>query len=121
MVSGAQAVASHIGLALAIADADWVLTGEGRSDSQTLSGKAPDCVAALARSAGVPVSLLSGAIIADDAGRLAAAFDGCYSLCNRPMALDVAMREAAHLIAGQAEQLARTILAAAPTKRRGAI
>lgn len=112
MVSGAQAVASHIGLAKAVAEADWVLTGEGRSDSQTLSGKAPACVAALARSAGVPVSLLSGAIIADDEGRLAAAFDGCYSLCNRPMALDVAMQEAARLIAGQAEQLARTILAA---------
>ncbi|WP_374556468.1 glycerate kinase [Aquitalea pelogenes] len=112
MVSGAQAVASHIGLAQAVAEADWVLTGEGRSDSQTLSGKAPACVAALARSVGVPVSLLSGAIIADDAGRLAAAFDGCYSLCNRPMVLDVAMQEAAHLLTQQAEQLARTILAA---------
>ena len=112
MVSGAQAVARHIRLAEALADAHWVLTGEGRSDSQTLSGKAPACVAGLARSASVPVSLLSGAIIADDAGRLAAAFDGCYSLCNRPMTLDVAMQEARHLIASQAEQLARTILAA---------
>ncbi|NWK76792.1 glycerate kinase [Aquitalea sp. LB_tupeE] len=112
MVSGAKAVASHIGLATAVAEADWVLTGEGRSDSQTLSGKAPACVATLAKSAGVPVSLLSGAVIADDAGRLAATFNGCYSLCNRPMTLDVAMQEAAHLIASQAEQLARTILAA---------
>lgn len=112
MVSGALAVAQHIALAKEIAAADWVLTGEGRSDSQTLSGKAPACVANLARQAGVPVSLLSGAILADDGGDLVAAYDGCYSLCNRPMTLDAAMGEAVERIAQQSQQLARTILAA---------
>lgn len=112
MVSGAQAVAGHIALAEEIASADWVLTGEGRSDSQTLSGKAPACVAALARQSGVPVSLLSGAIMTDAAGALVNAFDGCYSLCNRPMTLATAMEEARVRIVQQAEQLARTVLAA---------
>lgn len=116
MASGAQAVARHIGLADEIASADWVFTGEGRSDSQTLSGKAPACVASLARQAGVPVSLLSGAIIADHAGALTRAFDGCYSLCNRPMTLGEAMSEAQERIAQQTEQLARTILAVRPER-----
>lgn len=112
MQSGAQAVARHLGLAAALQRVDWVFSGEGRSDSQTLAGKAPACVAALARAAGVPVSLLSGAVIADEQGALAGSFDGCYSLCNRPMSLDSAMQEAPQRLAQLAEQVARTILAA---------
>jgi len=112
MQSGAQAVARHIGLAEAVSQVDWVLTGEGRSDSQTLSGKAPACVAELAHAATVPVSLLSGAILADEQGLLSGGFAGCFSLCNRPMSLETAMQEAAPRLAHMAEQLARTILAA---------
>ncbi|HJV06389.1 MAG TPA: glycerate kinase [Chromobacteriaceae bacterium] len=108
---GAQAVARHIGLAEALQMADWVLTGEGRSDGQTLAGKAPLQVAAMARQAGVPVSLLSGAVVPDGDGQLVRAFDGCFSLCNRPMTLSQAMDEAEARIAQQAEQLARLVLA----------
>ncbi|WP_000652813.1 glycerate kinase, partial [Bacillus cereus] len=38
--SGAETVADHIGLDEALAGADWLITGEGRSDAQTLHGKA---------------------------------------------------------------------------------
>ncbi|MCL6262544.1 glycerate kinase [Craterilacuibacter sp. RT1T] len=110
--SGAQAVASHTGLAAALCEADWVLTGEGASDAQTLSGKAPFVVAQLAQAAGVPVSLLSGAIRPDGAGRLAAAFDGCFSLCSGPMPLTTAMAQAPALLEQACEQLARTVLRA---------
>ncbi|WP_293813740.1 glycerate kinase [uncultured Aquitalea sp.] len=115
MRSGAEAVAEHTGLAAALTQADWALSGEGRSDSQTLSGKAPACVAALAATAGVPVSLISGAVEADAEGRLAQRFQGMFSLCNRPMTLAMALDEAAERVAECAEQLARAILAA----RRG--
>lgn len=40
--------------------ADCIITGEGKSDSQTLSGKVPQKV--LEHSGGVPVILLSGKI-----------------------------------------------------------
>ncbi|MXR36766.1 glycerate kinase [Neisseriaceae bacterium B2N2-7] len=111
-ISGAQAVADHTGLAAALREADWVLTGEGASDEQTLSGKAPFVVAQLARAAGVPVSLLSGAIRPDPAGRLAASFDGCFSLCSGPMPLSAAMGQAPALLEQACEQLARTVLRA---------
>ena len=42
--------------------ADYVITGEGKSDEQTLSGKAPIGVAKLAKEQGVPTILLSGMI-----------------------------------------------------------
>ncbi|MBI3144934.1 MAG: glycerate kinase [Pseudogulbenkiania sp.] len=109
--SGAAALAEHAGLAEAIAWADWVLTGEGCSDGQTLAGKAPARVAELARAAGVPVSLLSGAVLPDAEGRLAAHFDGCFSLCNRPLTLDAAMQDAGPLLEQAAEQLARLLQA----------
>lgn len=48
-----------------IADADLVVTGEGRSDSQTLMGKVPYGVLRRCQQKALPVCLLSGAI--DDA------------------------------------------------------
>ncbi|WP_174875762.1 glycerate kinase [Vogesella oryzae] len=108
--SGAAAVAAAAGLAARMAAADWVITGEGRSDSQTLHGKAPALVAQLAREAGVPVSLLSGAV--EDNPVLAACFDGCFSLCPQPATLAEAMQHAAIWLARVAEQMLRLRLAA---------
>ena len=57
---GAETVARLIGLDAALAGADWLITGEGRSDVQTLHGKAPFIACSHARAAGVPATLLSG-------------------------------------------------------------
>ncbi|GIT80871.1 hypothetical protein LLS1_25400 [Leifsonia sp. LS1] len=65
MTAGAPAVAEALGLPARIASADLVITGEGRYDSQSASGKAPEHVAELARRAGVPVLLAAGAIAAE--------------------------------------------------------
>jgi glycerate kinase len=69
---GAPAVAEALGLAATIAGADLVITGEGRFDGQSEAGKAPTCVAALARAAGVPTALVAGAVEASVAGFAAA-------------------------------------------------
>lgn len=57
---GAAAVASVTGLDAAIADADVVITGEGKLDFQTAHGKAPGWVAARAREAGARVLAIAG-------------------------------------------------------------
>lgn len=44
-----------------IHNADLVITGEGRTDSQTVNGKVPTGVARLAKRHGVPVVCLSAA------------------------------------------------------------
>lgn len=62
MRPGVQLVAEAVGLAEAIAGADLVFTGEGRVDRQTLAGKVPSGVSALARAAGVPVIVLGGEV-----------------------------------------------------------
>ncbi|MGN6319093.1 glycerate kinase [Trinickia sp.] len=105
--AGAEVVASQVELDAALAGADWLITGEGRSDAQTLHGKAPFIACRHARAAGVPATLLSGGIDSSALARLGAHFTGCFSPAPGPITLDVAIRDAARLLTNEAEQLAR--------------
>ncbi|MCW2752309.1 MAG: glycerate kinase [Aeromicrobium sp.] len=60
--SGAEEIAARSGLDAAIAAADLVITGEGRFDSQSASGKIPHHIATLAADVGVASSLIAGLI-----------------------------------------------------------
>ncbi|MBL8020870.1 MAG: glycerate kinase [Leptospirales bacterium] len=59
---GFAAIANLLGLEGEIKNADLVLTGEGKTDNQTESGKAPAGVIALAKQLGKPAILISGSI-----------------------------------------------------------
>ncbi|PYE13889.1 glycerate kinase [Paraburkholderia silvatlantica] len=109
---GAEVVARTIGLDKALDRADWLITGEGRSDVQTLHGKAPFIACRHAAAAGVPATLLSGAVDAAALPRLAEHFSGCFSPAPGPITLETAIRDAARLLANEAEQLARLKYAA---------
>ncbi|MEV5069685.1 glycerate kinase [Microbacterium sp. LMI12-1-1.1] len=65
LVPGSAAVADLVGLADAVAQASFVVTGEGSYDGQSAAGKVPAHVAAIGTSAGVPVGLVAGRITAD--------------------------------------------------------
>jgi len=105
--SGAEVVCELSGLDAALVGADWVITGEGRSDAQTALGKVPWVVAQHARRAGVAVTLVSGSVAEADLTRLSGHFDGCFAIAPRPMPLEEAMAKAAALLADRTEQLAR--------------
>jgi glycerate kinase len=76
LVSGFDLVAEAIQLEDKVASADLVITGEGSLDQQTLGGKGPAGVAAMARRRGIPVVAAAGRAEA----RAAALFDGVMSL-----------------------------------------
>lgn len=107
--SGAQVVADLVGLDAALDGADWAITGEGRSDRQTLLAKAPFVVAGRAAARGVPVTLVSGAVDASSLAELAPHFAGCFGLPDAPMSLDACIAGAATLLEARAGQLARLI------------
>ena len=117
---GVEVVAGIIGLADALDAADLVITGEGRADEQTLSGKAAMGVASLARSRNSPVILLCGAL-----GPGAAALDasGAFTvvqpIADRPMSLDESMADTERLLANAAERVARTLEAGIGLAERG--
>jgi glycerate 2-kinase len=109
--SGAVTVARLSGLANACKGADWLITGEGRSDAQTLLGKTPFAAAKIARehgNANLLATLLSGGVDPAALVELNKMFNGgCFSLVPGPMALDQAVIRAAELLANAAEQMAR--------------
>ena len=62
LVSGIDMVLDAIGFDSIIKDADLIITGEGRIDSQTLAGKTPYGVLQRAKYQGIPVVAIGGSI-----------------------------------------------------------
>lgn len=96
MVSGAQFIMQKCWFNQVVKTADWVITGEGRSDHQTLNGKLPMAVATTAREHGIKVALISGDI--EPSLLLAAAFDAVIPARPAGMSVHVAMRNAEELL-----------------------
>lgn len=104
---GAQLVMELLDVEQAIADADLVLTCEGRLDYQTRFGKAPAAVAGLAQKHQVPCIAIAGSLD-DSAYRLHdAGFDALFSLCPGPVELQHAIENAATYLARTTEQVIR--------------
>ena len=59
---GVEMIAEQVGLADKLADCDLVITGEGRTDSQTVNGKTPAGVAAVAKKFDLPVIVICGCV-----------------------------------------------------------
>jgi glycerate kinase len=109
--SGAEVIADLLRLDDALTGADWLITGEGRSDMQTLLGKTPQVVARRAALQGVPATLLSGGIDRAALPALGETFAGCFSLVFGPMTLADAIADSTGLLADSAEQMARLLSA----------
>lgn len=62
---GSEIVADAVGLDAFVRDADLVVTGEGRIDSQTVNGKTPIGVARVAQRHGKPVIAIGGCLAND--------------------------------------------------------
>lgn len=60
--SGVDTLMDVIGLSAAVAGADWVVTGEGRFDRQSLAGKVVSGVARVARESGARVAVVAGSV-----------------------------------------------------------
>jgi glycerate kinase len=103
--SGFDLLAETIGLDAKIAAADLVITGEGRLDAQTLEGKGPAGVAALARRQGKPVIAFGGGI--DPAAENL--FDATVPIIDSPLPLDEAMRRGAELLRRAARRAGRLL------------
>lgn len=108
LVPGAVEVATLIGLAEAIADADVVVTGEGSYDGQSGDGKVPSHVAQLARDAGVPVVLAAGRITPDADTSL---FSASVSLTELAGSSHAALAEPAVWLQRAGAQLAHQVSA----------
>jgi glycerate kinase len=103
---GFEVVAKAVGLELKMKDADFVITGEGSLDRQTLEGKTPAGVARLARKLGRPVFAIVGRATVDREVR--ETFDAIYENARPGMSQQENMKHAAELLRENGRKLAKT-------------
>ncbi|WP_054177613.1 glycerate kinase [Trabulsiella odontotermitis] len=88
---GIEIVTDALKLDEQVADADLVITGEGRIDSQTIHGKVPVGVARIAKRHNVPVIGIAGSLTADvgvvHQHGIDAVFSVIYTICTLEEAL----------------------------------
>jgi glycerate kinase len=108
---GIDLVMAASGFASALLEADLVLTGEGRVDAQTLSGKTISGVARAAAAAGLPVVVFAGEIGPGASALQAIGVSGLCSLVPGPMALATAMDRASELLSDAVERQLRLLVA----------
>jgi glycerate kinase len=108
MESGAMLVMKYAGFFEALPSADLVITGEGMTDGQTAGGKLCSVVAREARKAGIPVTLISGAL-GGDAPALLLSFDYAVSIACGQIGLDAMIGDSKRDLGFAAENLSRAI------------
>jgi len=110
--SGAEYIMQLSDVRRALPWADWLVTGEGASDAQTLQGKIPLRLAREARWAGKKVALISGSVEAQQMeigegseDRLARYFDRMIAVCGDADMPEVDMYDARHALRMAAAKL----------------
>jgi len=107
LVSGIGTVMSHSGLAEALADADWVITGEGCLDGQSLRGKVVSGVTRAAQTTGAKVAVLAGQVRLSPAQYRAAGIEAAVPCVDAGADVRDAIANAAALLDRAARRLAR--------------
>jgi glycerate kinase len=106
---GIDIVVELTGLKKKIEGADLVITGEGMIDYQTAFGKTPFGVAQTAKKQNIPVIAIAGSLGQDYQTLYQKGFDGIYSIINKPMSLEEAIRNGAKLVEEATESIIRTL------------
>jgi glycerate kinase len=102
LAAGARTVGELVGLPAALKSAQLVITGEGRYDDQTASGKVAHYVVSLADASRVPAALVAGEIDARTD-----AFRDVVSLASLAGSTSSARSDAEHWLVEAGAQLAR--------------
>ncbi|MCE0489685.1 glycerate kinase [Pantoea sp. Mb-10] len=106
---GIEIVTEALGLAEQVEDADLVITGEGRIDSQSINGKVPIGVAQVAKRFDKPVIGIAGSLTADVGVVHEHGLDAVYSVLFSVGTLEDALANAAQNVRLTARNVAATL------------
>lgn len=106
-VSGIEEVIRWSGLDRKLRTTDWLITGEGKFDAQTLDGKAPYGLARLAHTLNVPTLVFSGQT--DWTSHVETGIVGIFPIVSRVMTLEEAKWEAAPLLTSAVKRVFHVI------------
>lgn len=107
--AGVEVVAELNQLASKISNADWVITGEGKFDQQTLNGKTVFGVSRVSKKKNVPVIVIAGTLGEGYQALYEHGVTAAFSLTNGPITLEQACEQAAELIYERTVDIARLI------------
>jgi glycerate kinase len=110
LVPGIDAIMSQTRLAEAVAGADWVVTGEGSFDEQSLRGKVVSGVTRVARAAGAKIAVCAGQVRLAPERYRQAGIEAAVACMEAGMKLDYAIAHSAELLDGAARRFAREYL-----------
>ncbi|HHY35430.1 MAG TPA: glycerate kinase [Firmicutes bacterium] len=120
LLDGARFIMEQAGVVEALRTADVVITGEGRMDSQTRKGKAPQALASEARTRGKAVIAVAGSLNLDFLESLPDGFSAAFSTCPGPVSLDEAIQNAEKWLFFTGQQLG-TVLRVGAVSRMTAL
>lgn len=109
LVSGIEAVMKAARLEVGLEGADWVLTGEGRFDEQSLRGKVVSGVARAARQQGARVGVLAGSVQLDATRYRSIGIDRACAITPPDETLASSLANAEHNLTTTTENMALTL------------
>ncbi|HBF39719.1 MAG TPA: glycerate kinase [Firmicutes bacterium] len=109
--SGIDIVMDLADLEKKIQDADWIITGEGATDFQSMFGKVPFGIGQLAKKWGKPVLCISGTLGSGCEQLYDIGITGLFSIVNKPMTLQEAITGGEKLLTQETENIFRLIKA----------
>jgi len=105
IVSGIDTVMTRSKLADELTDADWVITGEGSFDEQSLRGKVVSGVCKVAKKYGVPVAVIAGQVAVEKQKYQKIGIVAAVPCRQDGVSLDYAMKNSRALLRGAAQKL----------------
>ncbi|NMP24176.1 glycerate kinase [Sulfobacillus harzensis] len=107
IASGAEFVAEKVGLRERLRAADWVVTGEGRMDEQSLMGKVVAVVLAEAKRARIPAIAVAGQIPWDLSRFYESGLAWAEPITTQPIALEEAIAQTGDALRAAGARVAR--------------
>ncbi|MFS0690189.1 glycerate kinase [Sporosarcina sp. 179-K 8C2 HS] len=98
MRQGIDVVLEAIDFEKHVKDADLIITGEGKTDMQTFSGKTPFGIAKVAHREGKPVILISGAVDEESRDALTPLFTEVHAIMDEHVSVEEAIADAFNLL-----------------------
>ncbi|MBM7071729.1 glycerate kinase [Shewanella sp. 202IG2-18] len=110
LTSGIDYILERSEFSTHLQNADLVITGEGKIDTQSVDGKALSGVAKQAMKAGVPVIALAGSVTCDVNSLNKIGITAAFSICNQPLTLEQAFKDTSENLKRTAENVTRLLL-----------
>jgi glycerate kinase len=106
LVPGIETVMAASALADELDDADWLITGEGQFDEQSLRGKVVAGVASLARKSGTKVAVLAGRVKLHGKDWKKTGVEAAIAITPKLMSTEAAVKRTKQLLFAAARKLA---------------